>query len=137
MASIDMQTMRYINLLDRVARVKTMKCFSYNNVIIFAVPRSIVSRAIGPNASNVRMIQDQLGKRVRIIAEPSGSSDAERFVKDVVSPVQFKSLEVKEGEFVLNAGSQSKAALIGRNKRRLEELNQIVLDSFGMNIRIV
>lgn len=137
MASIDMQTMRYINLLDRASRVKTTKCFVYNNVIIFAVPKAMMSRAIGPDASNVRMIQDQLGKRVRVISEPNGMGDAERFVSDVVSPVKFKSLEVKEGIFILNAGSQSKAALIGRNRRRLDELNQIVKDSFGMELRIV
>lgn len=137
MTSIDMQTMRYINLLDRTSRVKTTKCFSYNNSIIFAVPRAMISRALGPDASNIRIIQDQLGKRVRVVVEPSGVSDAERFVKDIVSPVKFKSLEVKEGEFILNAGSQSKAALIGRNKRRLEELDRIVQDMFGMSLKII
>lgn len=137
MTSIDMQTMRYINLLDRASRVKTTKCFVYNNIIIFAVPRALISRAIGPNASNVKDIQDQLGKRVKIISEPTGIGDAENFVRDIVSPVSFKSLEVKDGMFVLTAGSQSKASLIGRNKRRLEELEKVVKDIFAMSLKIV
>lgn len=132
-----MQTMRYINLLDRASRVKTTKCFVYNNTIIFAVPRSMISRAIGPDASNIRLIQTQLGKRVRIISEASNPEEALRFVQDVVAPIRFKSLEVKDGSFILNAGSQSKAALIGRNKRRLDELNQIMKDNFGMELKIV
>ena len=137
MATIDMQTMRYINLLDRASNVKTTKCFVYNNMIIFAVPRAMVSKALGQGAVNVRRMQDQLGKRVRIVAEPSGIEDAERFVMDVVEPVKFKSLELKEGVFVLSATTASKASLIGRNKRRLDELNQIIKDNLGYEVKII
>lgn len=132
-----MQTMRYINMLERTSRVRTTKCFPYNNMIVFAVSKDSLSRAIGQNAVNIRRIQDQLGKKVRVIAEPAGIEDAQRFVEDVVSPVKFKSLEVKEGSFILNAGSQSKAALIGRNRRRLDELNRVLEDNFGMGLKII
>lgn len=137
MALISMQTMRYINLLDKTSRVKTSKCFVYNNVIIFAVPKALVSRAIGPNGEHARKIQQILGKKVRVIEEPHGLENAEKFVKDIVEPVDFKSLEIQNDEFVLTAGSQSKAALIGRNKVRLQELGQILEDNFGKTLRIV
>ena len=137
MATIDMQAMRYINLLDKASRVKTRKCFLYNNNIIFAVPRAFMSQAIGPDAANIRFIQDQIGKRIRIIEEAQGPEDAERFVSAIVAPVTFKSLEVKEGMFVLAAGPQSKAALIGRNRRREDELRQIVKDTFSMDLKVV
>ncbi len=129
--------MRYINLLDKTSRVKTSKCFVYNNVIIFAVPRELVGRAIGPNGENAKKIQNILGKKVRIIEEPRGIENAEKFVKDIVEPVDFKSLELQGNEFILNAGSQSKAALIGRNKVRLQELGQILEDNFNKTLRIV
>jgi transcription antitermination factor NusA-like protein len=137
MAVINMQTMRYINLLDKAASVRTTRCFVYNNTVYFAVPKNMVSRAIGPAASNVRKLQERLGKRVRIIREPEGLADAERFVKEIVEPVKFKSLEIKDGEFVLTAGGGSKASLIGRGRRRLEELKIVCEDSFGMGLRIV
>lgn len=137
MSIIDMKLMRYINLLDRTSHVKTRKCFVYNNVIFFAVPRMMMAQAIGPGASNVRNIQEQLGKRIKIISEPQGIEDAPNFVRDIVSPVRFKSLELKEGMFVLNAGSSSKAALIGRNKTRLEELREVLMNNFGLDLKIV
>ncbi len=137
MATIDMQTMRYINLLSRVAHVKTSKCFTYNNTIIFAVPRDMIGRAVGPQGGNVRQIQLTLGKRVKIISESTGMDDVARFLQDIVEPVTFKSLEMRDGQLVLTAGSQSKAALIGRNKKRLEELAQIVQDNFGTPLRII
>ena len=137
MTIISMQTMRYINLLDKAARVRTSKCFVYNNTIYFAVPREMVSKAIGPAALNVKNLQEKLGKRVRIIREASGIEDAERFVKDIVEPVRFKSLEIKDNYFILNASSQSKAALIGRNRRRQEELKQILEDIFNLDLKII
>jgi len=132
-----MKLMRYINLLDRVSNVKTRKCFVYNNVILFAVPRIMVSQAIGPGAYNIRRLQEQLGRRIRIVTEPRGIEDAQNFVSEVVSPIRFKSLELKDGVFVLNAGSASKAALIGRNRKRLEELQEIIKNNFGIDLKII
>lgn len=128
--------MRYINLLDRVTRVKTHTCFVYNNVIIFAVPSDLMSRAIGTNGKNVRIIQDTLGRRIKIIKEARGIEDIERFVRDVVEPIGFRSLELQGDEAVINAGSQYKASLIGRNKARLMELSLIVQNIFGKQVRI-
>jgi len=132
-----MQTMRYINLLDRTAHVKTRKCFVYNNAVIFAVPRAFMAKAIGPDAEHIHAIQDKIDKRIRVIEEATGIENVQKFVSDVVAPITFKSIELKEGFLVLTAGSQSKAALIGRNRRRLIELDQILKDTFGYNLKIV
>lgn len=138
MATINMQTMRYINLLDKASRVKTTKCFTYNNTIFFAVPKNMLSKAIGPSASNVKKIQDNLGKKVKIISEANGKEDIERFIKDIVSPVQFKSLEIKDDTITITSGNnQSKASLIGRNKRRYEELKNVVEDIFNMGLKVI
>ena len=51
-----------------------------------------MSQAIGPGASNIMRIQEQLGKRVKIVLEPRGIEDAQDFVREIVSPVRFKSL---------------------------------------------
>lgn len=138
MTVIDMQTMRYINMLDRASKVKTSKCFIYNNTIIFAVPGSMMSRAIGPGAINIKNIQNQLGKKVRIIKEASSIEDAERFVLDIVEPIRFKSLDIQEGTLIINSGNiHSKASLMGRNKTRMDELATIVKDNFNLDLRIM
>lgn len=138
MSIINMQTMRYINLLDTISRVKTTKCFVYNNIVFFAVPREMVSRAIGPSAINVRHLQERLGKRVRIIEEPSSNGDAEKFLIGIVEPAKFKSVEIKDGEMIITAGgTQNRAMLFGRNKHKFEELQQVVKDVFGLELKIV
>ena len=138
MAIIDMQTMRYINLLDKASNVKTKRCFFYGGVIFFAVPSELVSRAIGPQASNIRKIDEKLGRRIRIIKEPNGIKDMDEFLKEVVLPTRFKSIEIIDNEVLMIAGSnQNKANLFGRNKKRYEELKRVVEDIFNLNLRIV
>ena len=137
MTTINMQTMRYINLLSKITRIHTRNCFVYNGVVVFAVPAKLLSKAIGPAGKNVKALQENLGKRVKIIADVGGVENAEKFVKAVVYPVEFVSLELKDRTLVLTAGSRNKAALIGRHKRRLIELNKILEDTFGKELKIV
>lgn len=138
MGVINMQAMRYINLLDQVTRVKTRKCFVHNNVIFFAVNKNFVSKAIGPSASNIKVIQDRIGKKIKIIRESDGIFDAKRFIEDIVAPVRLKDVEVKDGVIIITAGNnQNKAALIGRNKRRYLELKKILHDLYNTDLRII
>lgn len=139
MAIIDMQTMRYINLLERVANVRATKCFVYNNTIYFTVPSSLFSRALGNNNYTTKVLAEQLGKRVRIIRDSNEDlSSVAKFIEDVVSPAGFANIEVHDGVYTIAAGSRERAAtLIGRNKVRLNELNAVMQTYFGKTIRIV
>lgn len=132
---IDMQLMRYINLFSRVSKVSTTKCFLYNNQIIFAVPKSKISTAIGKNASNVRKLREILRKQIKIVAipNPEDSKEISKFIEEVVEPVEFNSIEVKEDSLTINAGRQSKAALIGRNRIREKEMGDILKNYFKIS----
>jgi len=134
-STIDMQDMRYLNLFERIMKIRTRYCFKYNENIVFCVPRQLVSKAIGEGGRNIRKMSEILGKRIKVVAAPEGIRDAERFIQAIVNPVTFKNLELRDYEFVLNAG-EGKAALIGRNKRRLLEMQKIVKDFFGKEFRI-
>jgi transcription antitermination factor NusA-like protein len=137
MGTIDLQTIHYINLLDGVSGVKTRRCFTYNNTIFFAVPKELISKAIGQGATNIRRMHEKLNKKIKIISEPNSSQDVNKFISDVIEPVGFKEINIDGKTVIINAGSQSKAALIGRNRRRETELKQIILDNFGLELKIV
>ena len=137
MKVMNMQDLRYLNLFEKVTQINTRFCFSYNNLIIFCVPKNQVSRAIGKNGKNTKRMNEILKKRVKVIPKPEGIFEIKKFVGEIVSPVTFKNLEIKENGIILTAGIQNKAALIGRNKRRLFELQKILKDYFEKDLRIV
>ena len=68
--TFDMQFIRYINLFGRITRVEAKHCFSYNNMLVFAVPQFAIERAIGRDNSNLKKLSNILGKRVRVVSEP-------------------------------------------------------------------
>ncbi len=136
---IDMQLMRYINLFSRISKVTTKNCFVYNGQIYFAVPKSKVSMAIGKNAANVKRLSEILGRKIVIVEMPYEESvnSIEKFVRSIVSPIEFSKLEVRDRMATINAGRQSKAALIGRGRIREKELGEILKDNFGiLKVRI-
>jgi len=135
--TLDMKDLRYLNLFEKVTGIRTRYCFNYNNALIFCVPKEFVSRALGPDVRNLRRISEIVKKRIKIIPIPKSDNNIKSFVELIVSPVTFKDLEIGEDEIILNAGSQSKAALIGRDKRRLLEMQQIIKDFFKKDFRII
>jgi NusA-like KH domain protein len=135
--TIEMQDMRYLNLFERVTNIRTGFCFKYNETIIFCVPQAMISKAIGPEGKNVRRLHEILGKRIKVIASPRSEIDARKFIESIVSPVTFKEIDITDSEVILTAGSQNKAALIGRNKRRLIEMQKVIGDFFNKEFRIV
>ena len=56
-----------------------------------------------------------------------------KFIGDVVAPIEFNGAELKGGSAIVNAGRQSKAALIGRNRIREKELGDVLKSFFGIS----
>ena len=139
--TIDMQLMRYINLFGKVCKVSTTNCFVYNHVIVFAVPRTEVFRAIGKKGANMKKLGEILRKKIKVIEMPTGEDkqeQMEKFVTAVVEPIGFNKIEAKDGVVSISAGRQSKAALIGRGRAREEELGDIMKRFFHIQkLRIV
>lgn len=135
--TIDMKVMRYLNLFEKMTRVRTQNCFFYNGSIIFAVPSVFVSRAIGESGRNVKKLSAVIGKKIKVICAPINEDETKRFVLSIISPIDVKEIEVNGTEIIISAHRQNKASLIGRNKTRLMELRQIVREQLGKEIKIV
>ncbi|MDP1729086.1 MAG: hypothetical protein Q8L27_02700, partial [archaeon] len=137
----DMQFIRYMNLFSRVTRVESKHCFAYNNGLVFIVPKNGVMQAIGRDNSNLKKLSGILGKRIRVVAQPAGEKELQRFIATIVSPVTFEKAEIIKNqesgdrEIVISTGNrESKAMLIGRARAREAELKDILEQYFGVKI---
>ncbi len=135
--TLDIQDIMHLNLFSQVTRINTRFCMKYNNAIIFCVPKSFLNKAVGEGGKNLKRLSETFGKKVRIIALPRGIQDAKGFIQTIIKPLTFKDFEIKGNEIIITAGIQNKAALIGREKRRLIELQRIVQDYFGKELKII
>jgi len=137
--TLNMQFIRYVNLFGRISGVRAKHCFTYNNVIIFVVPESLIRMAIGQNNSNLRQLSEILGKRIHIIAQPKAKTrqEIESFVKTIVAPVEFNTFEISGDVVTITANSEGKARLIGRQRIRQQELQDILDQYFGIKKVII
>ena len=134
---INMQDLRYLNLFGKITKISTRFCFSYNESLIFCVPRYKIPQALGKENENLRKISGITKRRIRVIAKPRGIEDAKYFLESIISPATFKGIEINDKEIIIIAGNyQNKATLMGRNKKRLEEMKKIVKSFFGLDYRI-
>ena len=135
--TLDMQHMRYINLFRKISGVSPKHCFIYNSGLVFVVPEELLKKAMGTNGKNLKEMGEVIGKKIKVVLAPNGIEDAEKFVSTIVYPIEIKGVEIQEGLLVINAGNQSKAMLIGRNKTRLEEMKKIIKGYFGKEVKVV
>jgi transcription antitermination factor NusA-like protein len=132
--NLDIKSIQYINLFEKITGVKANGFFIYNSVFIFAVPRFMMSKALGENASNINRISMRFNKKVRVVPTPAGTADIERFVRAVIFPYDFKRADYNSATSELEVYSlpRTKAMLIGRDKTRLKELSDILHQFFGV-----
>ena len=88
--------------------------------------------AIGRDNINLEKLNRIIGKRIKIVAIPRGKEDIENFVSIITRPVKFKAIEIRGDEAIISANMQSKASLIGKNKTRLAEMENILEQYFGV-----
>jgi NusA-like KH domain protein len=133
--TIDMKHMRYINLFSKISKVPTTKCFVYNGQIVFAVPQAKVSIAIGKGAANIKKLRNVLGRKIKVVAMPIADDNEgiRKFIKEVIEPVEFTKIDIKDNSLIITAGRQNKAALIGRNRMREKELSEVLKNFFQIN----
>ena len=59
--TIDMQDLRYLNLFGRTTKISTRHVIKYNEMLLFCVPKHLISRALGDRGENLRKISGILG----------------------------------------------------------------------------
>jgi NusA-like KH domain protein len=136
-SKMDMRTIQYLNIFEKITKIKTKYCFEYNLFIIFAVPGYLVSKAIGENGINVKRISKILNHKVRIVAIPSIHADISNFIETIIYPVKFKKIIIETKSITIKAGPQARALIIGRNRVRLNNLKNILEKYFGIERIII
>lgn len=130
--TLEIQSIQYMNFFEKLIGLRTRHCFSFNGTIFFVVNPNLVPRAIGESGSNIKKLATRLRRKVRIIATPFSAGDAEKFVSSLVYPIQIKKFVIEGEEASIIAPREARAMIIGRNKVKLGELENILKEYFGI-----
>ncbi|MBI4983023.1 KH domain-containing protein [Candidatus Woesearchaeota archaeon] len=83
---LEQETLGLSSVLERIARVRVKDCFKDDNnkTIYFIVEVGDLGKAIGKGGVNIRVVQQELGRRVRVVEYRNNVSD---FVKSFIYPI--------------------------------------------------
>ena len=122
------------SLLERIAKVRVKDCFQFNDVVYFIVSPGETGKALGKDNRNIKRIQDQLQKRVRII---EFRSNVEEFVKRVIYPLRPEKIkEVEKDVIIEDPSKKTKSLLIGRDGKNLQLINRAVKRFFDVEVKV-
>jgi len=135
---LDQDTLGLSSIVERISRVRVKDCFKDegNETVYFVVETGELGKALGKGGSNIHAIQQELGKRVRLVEYHPNVTD---FIRSLIYPAEVAKIE-QEGNVILikDENRKTKSLLIGRDGRNLKLLNRAVKRFFNIeDVRVV
>ncbi|MDP3990459.1 MAG: NusA-like transcription termination signal-binding factor [archaeon] len=133
---LDQDALGLSSLLERIAHVQVKDCFQDEDTVYYIVETGQVGKAIGKKAENIHRIQEDLGKRVKVIEFKERVED---FVKSIAYPLEIEEVVLNDEGFVEIRDSRKKAKslLIGRGGKNLQLINRAVRRFFNVEVKVI
>ncbi len=135
---LDQEIFGLSNLLERIARVRVKDCFKGGedeDTIYYVVSPGELGKAIGKGAANIKQLQNELNKKIKIIEFRDNVVD---FVRNVIYPLTVEEIVEENGVlFIKDSNKKTKGLLIGRGGRNLKLINRAVQRFFNLEVKIV
>ena len=131
----DSDLMKLITLFESMTGAKVKDCI-VNEKLIFIVEENEMGRAIGRNGVNIKRMENALKKKIKLV---EFTNDVLQFVKNMVQPIEIADIREEDGIVMMyGKDTGTKAMLIGRERKNLIHLNDIVKRYFDVKeIKVV
>jgi N utilization substance protein A len=130
---LDADMLGLSSIVERISHVQVKDCFKdeEGETIYFVVGPGEIGKAIGKNGENIRRIQQELGKKVRMVGF---AEEVEQFIRNFIHPLNVKEI-VPVGSIleIRDDNRKTKSLLIGRDGRNIKLLNRAVKRFFNVD----
>ncbi|MDP6641811.1 MAG: NusA-like transcription termination signal-binding factor [Candidatus Nanoarchaeia archaeon] len=126
------QTIDYINLFETLTKARVKDCFVNPNML-FIVEEGDIGKAVGKKGKNVFMVSKLIKKKIRII---EFNNNVEIFIKNLIYPIEGKIYKENNLISIELSKSSDKGIILGRERKKLQELQEIVNKYFNFEIKV-
>lgn len=132
---LDINTIGYMNVFEKVTGARLKECCVEEDKIIFVVKNGFGRKAIGRRGANVKKLSSMFKKKIKII---EFNEDPKIFVKGAIYPVKAEEITLEENVINVKARDyNSKAMLLGRNRKNLKSLQNLLNKYFKIEIKVL
>ena len=133
---LNQEMMGLSSLMERITKAKVKDCFTdEEGSIFFVVAPGEIGKAIGKGASNIKRLQQELQRKIRIIEY---NDNVVEFVKNIIYPLHVQSITEEQGVIIIKeTNKKAKSLLIGRQGRNLKLIDRAVKRFFQHEIKVI
>lgn len=124
--------------VERQTGAHIKDCFGDEETIYFVVAQGQIGRAIGKGGVNIKRLQDELRKNVRMVEYRETATD---YIRSIIYPLRVEEIKEELGPqgtiiTLKDSNRKTKGLLIGREARNLQLLNRAVKRFFNVEIKV-
>ena len=133
---INQETMGLSSLMERSTKARVKDCFTdEEGTIFFVVAPGEIGKAIGKGASNIKRLQQELQRKIRVIEY---HENVVEFIKNIIYPLRVQSITEEQDALVIKeTNKKAKSLLIGRQGRNLKLINRAVKRFFNREVKVI
>ena len=128
---ITMEDIMMRSALEKVTGVTPKDCMVEGQLVSYLVPESMVGKAIGKAAVNVKMLEQKLGKRIEIVAY--SEKPEEIFSKAL--EVTLNNSKINGSRLIVNLDGENKAKAF-KNNSRIKRVKELIKRNFNLDLVI-
>jgi N utilization substance protein A len=130
----DISVIKFINLFEKVTRASVKDVVVKEDRMTFIVNEGNLGKAVGKNGVNVKKLEGLFKKRIKVV---EFKNDVCEFIRNLLLPLKISNIYKEDNLVKIKAeGMKIKSILIGRDKRNLKELRDIVKRYFQYEVEI-
>ncbi len=128
---LDSQLLGLSTIMERLSKARVKDCFSFEDTIYFVVATGEMGKAVGKKGSTIKRIQQELGKKIRVI---EFRDNLNSFIRNVIYPVKVEEIIEEDGMVLIrDSNKKVRSLLIGREGKNLLLLNRAVKRFFNVS----
>ncbi len=132
---LDQEMAGLSSVMEKISGARVKDCFQDEDTVYFIVALGEIGKAIGKGGMNIRRVEGELHKKVRVVEFREQVQD---FVRNLVYPVSVEEIAEEESVIVLKDRSpKTKGLLIGRNGKNLRFMNRAVQRFFNKEVKVI
>lgn len=131
---LDQEVLGLSSLMERLTGARVKDCFREQDMVYFVVAPGELGKAVGKGGIHVKRVQQELGKKIRII---EFSPSIHEFVRNIIYPLQVEKIIEEDSIILQESNRRTKSLLIGREGRNLKLINRAVRRFFNKEVKVV
>ncbi|MEK6835267.1 MAG: NusA-like transcription termination signal-binding factor [Nanoarchaeota archaeon] len=131
---LDKDKIQKITLFENLTQSK-VKSLIEDDKMTFIVENGDLGKAVGKQGKNVKMFEKMMHKKIKVI---EFNDDPVKFINNYIFPVHADNIQLNNNTVEIAAKDRkTKGLLIGRERKNLNDLSNLVKSYFNLTIKIL